>query len=343
MTVLTAMRNAGLAPEYIEIGNEIDVSGFVPNWWTDVPTIVACINAALAAAKQVFPAAKTMLHSGQGERCLFLFQTLFGNGLNKSLVDILALSYYPYLWSYTAIFDALQKAASQYNKQVMIVETAFDYGSVENAQWLYWDRNPMGQHTFQRDVATQLSRMPASVGAVYFPALGRDFRHLFAWTNQSLTQPMLVGFATAGTDGFNVIAGRGVYRVVGAQSGRCIDTQGGQHILGTPAVIYDCFSVSSNQAWVLLPATGQLQLVGTDKCLAVTGGLGTYLQVKNCLANSSQRFVIQAANGRAGTIRPTVSGGRCIGVVAGGRANNSRLVLWACDGSSNQLWVLQPN
>lgn len=129
--VMTALKNAGVTPAWVQVGNEIPggmiyPEGSVQNW----PQLAQLINKGYDAIKTVSPTSKVILHVDQGNdnaRFRWWFDAATANG---ALYDMIGLSYYPY-WlegqpDYTKSIDDLGKNMNdmviRYGKEVMVVE-----------------------------------------------------------------------------------------------------------------------------------------------------------------------------------------------------------------------------
>ncbi|WP_370964357.1 ricin-type beta-trefoil lectin domain protein [Amycolatopsis sp. cg9] len=122
-------------------------------------------------------------------------------------------------------------------------------------------------------------------------------------------------------------------RIVGAQSGRCVDAASAAD--GTQVRLQDCGG-QAGQAWT---RAGQQLTVGGTKCLDASGhgtANGTPVIVWDCHGQANQQWTV-AANG---TITG-VQSGLCLDAYGQGTANGTQLVLWACSGQPNQQWTLR--
>jgi len=132
---LTAMVKAGVAPDMIQVGNEITfgmdwpigrIDPMVDDNW-DVFT--SLLKAGVRACRQVCPQAQLIIHTekaGQWPMTRSYYRHLQDAGVDY---DIIGLSYYP-MWHKTIpnLGATLDSLAAQFpNKPVMIVETAYYY------------------------------------------------------------------------------------------------------------------------------------------------------------------------------------------------------------------------
>jgi xyloglucan-specific exo-beta-1,4-glucanase len=147
------------------------------------------------------------------------------------------------------------------------------------------------------------------------------------WTDTSAFGDLtLVGTPPAPTD----------FSLVGTGSGKCADVPGGSQTDGTGLIIYTCHG-SSNQRWTQT-AGNELRIYSGTKCMdAGTSQPGTRVAINACTGSNSQKW---AFNGN-GTIANAQSG-ICLDVNGAGTADNTPIIVWNCNGGSNQRWTRQP-
>ncbi|GAA0458927.1 beta-xylanase [Actinoplanes capillaceus] len=123
----------------------------------------------------------------------------------------------------------------------------------------------------------------------------------------------------------------GAQRIVGAQSGRCIDVPSASQNNGTRVQLYDC-NGQSNQAWTLT-SSRQLTVYGS-RCLDAAGsGNGSAVQIYSCNGQANQQWNVNAN----GTITG-VQSGRCLDVW--GTGNGQQVQIYDCNGQANQRFSL---
>jgi hypothetical protein len=125
-------------------------------------------------------------------------------------------------------------------------------------------------------------------------------------------------------------------RIVGAQSGRCVDVTGVSTTNGTQVQLWDC-NGQVNQSWTLA-ANRQLVVYGS-KCLDASGRgttNGTAVIIWDCSGQANQQWNVNAN----GTITG-VQSGLCLDASGQGTANGTKLQLWACTGQANQQWSVR--
>ncbi len=123
----------------------------------------------------------------------------------------------------------------------------------------------------------------------------------------------------------------GAKRIVGAQSGRCVDVPNSSRTNGTRVQLYDCHG-QANQQWT---ATSSRQLtVYGNVCLDAAGsGNGAAVQIYSCNGQSNQQWNVNSN----GTITG-VQSGRCLDVW--GTGNGQQIQLYDCNGQANQRFSL---
>lgn len=137
---MTQLKNQGTSPAIVQIGNEINggflwptfqVSGNSDTNWND--SFEFAFNTGSRAVKSVFPSCKIMLHyAGIWADNFFWRASVFALEY-----DIMGFSWYPQ-WhgkSFTDLYNQLNNLSSWYNKNVMVVETAYPWttGYADNA------------------------------------------------------------------------------------------------------------------------------------------------------------------------------------------------------------------
>jgi len=112
--VMTALKTAGIIPEWVQVGNETPGGMIYPEGSTDNwPQLAQLINKGYDAIKAVCPQSKVILHVDQGnnnDRFRWWFDAAKANGAKY---DMIGLSYYPF-WlerkpDYTLSFNYLVK------------------------------------------------------------------------------------------------------------------------------------------------------------------------------------------------------------------------------------------
>jgi arabinogalactan endo-1,4-beta-galactosidase len=138
---MQALRAAGVAPEWVQVGNEIPGGMLWPEGSTkNFPQLAQLINQGYAAVKAASPGSKVIVHLDRGnDNALYrdFFDKLTANG---GKFDVIGMSYYPY-WlkqDYTASIadlraNLLDMVARYPGKEVVVAEVGNDYTQVQNS------------------------------------------------------------------------------------------------------------------------------------------------------------------------------------------------------------------
>lgn len=135
--VLTHLRDNGVTPELIQVGNEITNGMLWPNgalWDGETPVpggydrLAAFLKAGVQACREQAPDAKIVLHlerSGDNETYRTWFDNIAGRGVD---FDVIGMSYYPY-WHgpLDGLENNIRDMQSRYGREVMIVETSYAF------------------------------------------------------------------------------------------------------------------------------------------------------------------------------------------------------------------------
>ncbi|QBN20646.1 arabinogalactan endo-1,4-beta-galactosidase [Flavobacterium nackdongense] len=139
--VLTALKTAGVTPEWVQVGNEIPGGMLWPEGKSsNFSQLAQLLNKGYEATKAVNSNIKVIVHVDEGNNNA-KFRWFFDSAKANSVkYDVIGLSYYPY-WiksDYTAtILDLennLKDMVSSYGKEVMVVEVGGDYTLVQNTK-----------------------------------------------------------------------------------------------------------------------------------------------------------------------------------------------------------------
>lgn len=126
---LTTLKEEGVLPEIVQIGNEIRSGLLFPEGeLPDYTGMVELVNAGIQGARAIADSdtMKIMIHLDQGGR-YFYIKEWFDKAIEAGLedFDLMGLSYYPF-WhgTFTDLKETLNKLVLDYQKPIMIVETA---------------------------------------------------------------------------------------------------------------------------------------------------------------------------------------------------------------------------
>ena len=134
LRTLQKLGSAGLMPEYVQAGNEINPGLLLPfgnRWNNNENNMIILLNSAIRAIRTAGTAGninpKIIIHVAQPENARGWFNDLADEGLTD--FDIIGISYY-YMWSTTAlasISNFVSDLRTTFNKDVMIMETTYPW------------------------------------------------------------------------------------------------------------------------------------------------------------------------------------------------------------------------
>ncbi len=137
---LVNLNAAGLLPDMVQVGNEIndeilqdpDGSYGPINWARNAALINRGLAAVRAASADLGREIQTMLHIAQPENALWWFEEAARAGIAD--YDWIGISYYP-IWSdysLSRLSSAIETLTGAYQKRLMVVETAYPF-ALDNA------------------------------------------------------------------------------------------------------------------------------------------------------------------------------------------------------------------
>lgn len=137
---LTALDQQNLLPDMVQVGNETNIEILqqedklihdIPNLERNATLLNSGIKAVRDYSKKTNKPIQIVLHIAQPEHALWWFKKAIANGVID--FDIIGLSYYPQWSTYKLpqLPGAIQTLKNTYQKEVMIVETAYPY-TLEN-------------------------------------------------------------------------------------------------------------------------------------------------------------------------------------------------------------------
>lgn len=172
---MIAFREAGVFPDMVQVGNEISngmlwPTGKLPDNWDNFATLLQSgINGVYASCGNN-PCPKIMIHIDKGgdkNFTKYFFDKIEDYGIEY---DIIGQSYYPW-WhgSLLNLRECLHFASKEYNKDIIVVEVAYNYTSQE-----YKDKDapfpetPEGQKAFLEEVNNIILNVPNRRGIGVF-------------------------------------------------------------------------------------------------------------------------------------------------------------------------------
>ncbi|NVJ20757.1 PQQ-dependent sugar dehydrogenase [Myxococcus sp. AM011] len=126
-------------------------------------------------------------------------------------------------------------------------------------------------------------------------------------------------------------------RLIGVQSGRCLDVSQNSQTSGQGLNIYDCHA-QANQRFLFTPE-GELRVFDGAWCVQpATASAGGRAVISACTGAANQRWVRNSN----GTVVHTATS-LCLDVSGQATANSSPVAVWNCNGQTNQQWSLPPD
>jgi alpha-galactosidase len=127
----------------------------------------------------------------------------------------------------------------------------------------------------------------------------------------------------------------GTGELLGAQSGKCLDTNGGEvYLPGTAEQLWDCHNGIGQE--FTLTSGGQLRTEGATECLDVYDqetAPGTKVELWPCNGQANQQWTINSN----GTVSSAQSG-LCLDADNQGTTDGTPVIIWTCNGQANQQW-----
>ncbi|MCS7104753.1 MAG: arabinogalactan endo-1,4-beta-galactosidase [Thermofilaceae archaeon] len=183
-SVMVRMREEGVLPDMVQIGNEItcgilwpvgkvcDVENSEEQWKRFTTLLKAAVKGVREGVGNT--TVKIILHiHGEGfEVTRWFFSYIERHGVEY---DVIGLSYYPW-WhgSLSNLRVNIQNTVMVFGKEVLIVETAYPYYYVDLSQiawaeteYVVWDFTPEGQRSFLMDLA-KVANVPGCIGLLWW-------------------------------------------------------------------------------------------------------------------------------------------------------------------------------
>jgi arabinogalactan endo-1,4-beta-galactosidase len=162
--VCNSLAMQGTPPEMVQLGNEINSGMLWPDGdYNHFDNLAALLKAGYQAIKDCSSSTRVMLHisnGGDNNLARWWFDNIIRRGVP---FDVIGISYYPF-WhgSLAALQNNLDDISSRYNKDVIVVETAYPFTAqqgdkLSNIASLgmaipYYPFTPEGQCDMLRDV-----------------------------------------------------------------------------------------------------------------------------------------------------------------------------------------------
>jgi arabinogalactan endo-1,4-beta-galactosidase len=194
LSVLRKLKQEGVTPEWVQVGNEISNGMLWPLGRTsEWDNLALFLKSGSQAVKTVFPNSKVVLHldaGGDNERCRRWFTEAVRHDVP---FDVIGLSYYP-IWhgAMNALADNMSDLSQRFDRPVMVVETAYPWTKDEGDSQpnIYkqtgpepWPMTPEGQTAFLSKLMQTVKQVPQhkGLGFIYWepdfiPAAGAGWK-----------------------------------------------------------------------------------------------------------------------------------------------------------------------
>ena len=132
--ICISLVDQGTPPDMVQVGNEINAGMLWPDGdYEHMDNLAALLNEGYRAVKDCSPSTSVMLHIAEGGDN-DLARWWFGNIVRREVpFDVIGISYYPY-WhgSLAELQYNLNDISERYNKDIIVVETAYAFTDQEN-------------------------------------------------------------------------------------------------------------------------------------------------------------------------------------------------------------------
>ncbi|MER2492879.1 ricin-type beta-trefoil lectin domain protein [Catenovulum sediminis] len=333
---LNALKNAGITPEWVQVGNETN-NGML---WDEgkatnsMQNFAWLVNSGHDAVKDVFPNAKVIVHLANCHDSAN-FRWMF-DGINQygAKYDVIGASAYPTNSAPTAwqtinnqCLDNLNDMVARYNKDVVITEVGAPWDHPEAPEIISDMISKVRQVNNGRGLGIfywepQASNWNGYTLGAWDPNTGKPTETLDAFLEQANSYPTT--------------------RIQSRHSNLCIDVYGSGTANGADVVQWACHT-NANQQWSFEP-TGdgyfQIKVAHSGLCLDVFEHSmldGGNIVQWTCSASHNQHFMKEDMGDGYYRLRSRLSD-KCIDVSAAGTSNGDSMIQWSCHNNWNQQW-----
>ena len=298
--VMNSLKNVGITPEWVQVGNEIDPGILLPTGSTaNFANLAQFLNAGYDAVKAVSSSTKVITHLAHGTDNS-ASRWFFNNFLNvySGKTDVIGFSFYPYwdgesYWNVTDDLSAnLNDMAATYGKEVMVTEV----GGLET--------NPTDSYWTVKDTIDLVKNVPSSMGIGVFywepeanSSVLSDGYPLGATTLVSDKALQFSHTLDAFSDGQIQVDSSKTYRIVNRNSGKALNVVGGSTSDGASIEQYS-YGGWASQQW-------QLTALGNG-----------FYKITN------------------------VNSGKLMDIYAASTADGAQNIQWTSNGGWNQQWLI---
>ncbi|MCU4675781.1 glycosyl hydrolase 53 family protein [Catenovulum sp. 2E275] len=335
---LNALKNAGITPEWVQVGNETN-NGML---WEEgkatnsMQNFAWLINSGHDAAKDVFPNTKVIVHLANCHDNAN-FRWIF-DGINQygAKYDVIGASAYPTnntsaTWAQTnnQCLSNLNDMVSRYDKDVMVTEVGAP-----------WDDAQAKDIIADMIAKVRQVNNGRGLGIFYWEPQASNWNGytLGAWDPNT-------GRPTQALDAFLENAGStsaSETRIQSRVSNRCIDISGAGTANGDDALQWSCHN-NDNQKWQFIATDSgyyQIKAKHSGLCLDVNANSsvnGANVVQWTCSGGYNQQFIKEDMGDGYYRLKARHSG-KCLDINAGGTSNGDSVIQWACHSNWNQQW-----
>lgn len=209
--VMQKLIEQGTRPEYVSIGNEIQVGLFFGNqkdkncmWdsamYNNADMLARFLNAGARAVREVSPETKIVMHSDNGGK--LSKRPTFMSLLSKTDYDVIGVSYYPFYnadVSIDTVVSEFNSLISTYNKDVIVMETGYNWneykkggpwdGQLKDSGYYQniYGESQAGQRAFLTELYAKLKQVSGGrcIGDCYWdPVMIHDDAYKIGWAQR---------------------------------------------------------------------------------------------------------------------------------------------------------------
>ncbi len=348
--VMEALLNAGVVPEWVQVGNEMEPGILLPQGSVNnFANLTAFLNAGYDAVKAVSPVSKVVSHLAHGADTAGA-QWFFNNFLtvHGGKTDVIAFSFYPYwvgdqYWNLTDdLANTLNSMAATYGKEVMVAEVGGLETNVTDSYWTIRDTiklvkavpNGQGIGVFYWEPAVHSSVVP-------------DGYPLGATTAVASNVLQFTHALDAFSDGQINLNASSTYRIVNRNSGKALNVVSGSLADGANIEQFTYGGWASQQWQFMSTGTGHFKITNVnsgklmDIYAASTADGAQNIQWMDNGGWNQQWFIRDAGNGFYKI--ENRNSGKLLDITGKSTADGALDIQWYDNGGWNQQWQILAN
>jgi len=348
--VMTDLKAAGVIPEWVQVGNEMDPGIMLPEGGTNnFANLAQFLNAGYDAVKAVSASSKVVTHLAHGTDSAAA-QWYFNNFItvHGGKTDVIGFSFYPH-WEGEAYWDItddlaynLNYMAATYGKEVMVVEV----GGLET--------NPTDSYWTIKDTIDLVKAVPndKGIGVFYWePAANSavlpDGYPLGATTVVADGSLQFTIAMEAFRDSQVIFDSINTYRIVNRNSGKALNVAGGSLLNGEKIEQYT-YSAWASQQWTLIAiGNGYYKIRNVNSGLvmdiseaSLTDGAQNVQWLDTGTFNQQWQLIDAGDNYYKIINRRS---GKLLDISGASTMDGALSIQWSDNGNWNQLWQIIMN